>query len=173
VAAPTGRVEDSQFPRVFLRAKGDVNRLIQKFFLREVVLRNWGCWRLLPLVKKDLVRSAYHITALVAEFRISPSHLVPHAAQRVVGQELDDVAGREELVAKGKFVGVAWRLASTSLNVSRSISHFLWCEILIHPADGLIKFPDARQFGIVQQFKQLIQCLLPRVEPVGGIIGIE
>ena len=37
--------------------------------------------------------------AVVGESGVSAAHLVPDPAQRVVGQELNDVAGCEELVA--------------------------------------------------------------------------
>ena len=39
--------------------------------------------------------------AWLDKLRPAAAHLVPHAPQRVISQELDDIAGSEELVANG------------------------------------------------------------------------
>ena len=113
VAAAAGRVENLQFPWVFLRAVRDVDRELEQFFLRKIVSPLGSVLgRLFPFLQENLGWATDHVPALVLELRVALPHLVPDAAQRVVGEEFDHVAGREELVAKGQFVGVAGSLRS-------------------------------------------------------------
>ena len=133
-----------------------------------------------PSFKKNLGRATDHVPALVLELGVALSHLVPDAAQRVVGEELDHVAGREELVAEGQFVGIAGSVAF----LAGLISQFLGREILVDPADGFVLRPNLRpflpQFGFlgldaaaVQQVQHFIERLLPRIEAVGRVVGVE
>ena len=64
----------------------------------------------LPFVQEDFGWSAHQIVALLGQRRVAFQHLIPDAPQRVVGQEFDHVARREELVAEREFVAVARRL---------------------------------------------------------------
>ena len=64
------------------------------------------------------------------------------------------------------------------------IPQFLGREILVDPADGLVLRPNLRPFlpqlgffgldaAAVQQVQHFIERLLPRIEPVGRIVGVE
>src|SRR4051794_18793989 len=128
MATSASRVENLQFPWVFLRAVRDVDRKFEHFILRKVVLNIGSArWRLFPSFQKSLGGAADHVLALVFELGIAFPHFVPDSAQRVISQEFDNVARREELVAKGEFVRVARSLATTPFGVSCSISQFLGC----------------------------------------------
>src|SRR3982750_1374074 len=60
-------------------------------------------------------------------------HLEPRPPERVVHEELDDIAGREELVADGQLATVARCLAL----IAHPLSLFAGIEELIDPTDGL------------------------------------
>ena len=87
-----------------------------------------------PSCKEDLARAPDHVPALVLEPGVPLPHLVPDPAQRVVGQELDHVPGREELVAERQFIRVAGGLAL----LAGLIPQLLGREILVDPADRLV-----------------------------------
>ena len=98
--------------------------------------------RILPRAWPDrLVSGAHEVLAELGETRLSAVHLQPDAAERVVGEELDDVARREELVADGQLAAVARRLAL----VAHLLALFAAIEELVDPADRLVLAPDARQ----------------------------
>ena len=126
-------------------------------------------WASVPFGQENLAGTTDHVAALVLEPRVPLPHLVPDAAQRVVGQELDHVAGREELVAEGQFVGVARGLAL----LAGLIPQFLGREVLVDPADGLVLRPDALQFLAVDQGEHVVEHPLRRIEPVGRVVGAE
>ena len=112
-----GRVEHAQVARVLLRAR------------REL-----------------LVGLADQVLAPLGERGLRAAHLVPDAAERVVGEELDDVARREELVAHGQLAAVARRLAL----LAHLPALVLAVEELVDPADGLVLAPHAGELGGVQ-----------------------
>ena len=148
----------------------DVDREFQQLFLREVILVFRHPRGRLTLGQEDLARATDHVAALVLKRRVPLPHLVPDAAQRVVGQELDHVPGREELIAEGQFVGVAWCLAL----LAGLIPKFLGREILVDPADGLVLRPDLRpSSSSLIRAEHVVEHPLRRVEPVRRIVGAE
>ena len=106
MAGAAGRVEDFQVPRVFLGSIGDVDRLTEEFLLAQVLVgqRFRG---LFPFLEKYLHGPADQVLAFFHKRRPALPHLVPDPPERVVGQELDHVARREELVADGQLAAVA------------------------------------------------------------------
>src|SRR5208283_3732639 len=105
MSAARGRVKDSQVSRVFLWAMRNINGEFERLFLREVIslCSGVGGW-LFALLQEDFRRTTDHIRALVFELRVAISHFVPNATEGVVGQKLDDVPRRKELVSKSQFV---------------------------------------------------------------------
>ncbi len=110
------------------------------------MVRGW-----LHLGKENLGGAADEIAALRGEASLAAGHLIPDAAEGVVGEELDDVAGSEELIADGEFSGVA--------RGGRLLAHLLaLCgrvEVLIHPPDGLVLTPKRFHVTCIKQFQQL------------------
>lgn len=113
-----------------------MNGLFEQIFLREVVLL-WLLRGGFTRLEKDFVRTPDEEAALLLELSFATRHLIPDAAQRVVGKELDDVARREELVADGQLAAVAWcrGFLPHPLPLLRSV------EVLVNPADGFV-FPQ-------------------------------
>ena len=95
--------------------------------------------------QEDFVGTADQVLAFVFEPRLALSHFVPDATEGVVGQELDDVAGREELVADGQFAAVARRLRG----VPHRFAFFFGVEVLVDPADRFVFAPELIDLGIV------------------------
>src|SRR5438876_194492 len=90
----------------------DLDRELEQLFLEKVVsICGNILGRLLAFLQKNLVWATDHIPALGLELCVSFPHLVPNAAQRVVGEEFDNVAGSKELIEKGKFIRVLWQSA--------------------------------------------------------------
>ena len=91
------------------------------------------------------LRTMYSHRSASAVF--AAAHLVPDAAERVVGEELDDVARREELVADRQLAAVARRLAL--------LAHLpplvLAVEELVDPADRLVLAPHVLQIVAVER----------------------
>ena len=144
---------------------GNVDGLLEKLFLGQLLLVLRRLRRRLPFGQEDFARTPDHVAALVLELRVALPHLVPDAAQRVVGEELDDVAGREELVAEGQFIGVARGGAL----LADLIPQFLRREILVHPADGLVLGPDVLEVVAVEQGENVVQHPLRRKQPIGRV----
>src|SRR5262245_55477729 len=71
--------------------------------LRAVVVRHSR------ITQEYLAWASHQVAALIFELRFTFGHLVPDASQRVIGQEFDYVARREELVAHGQLAAVARR----------------------------------------------------------------
>jgi hypothetical protein len=106
-------------------------------------------------------------------------HFVPDAAERVVGEELDNVARGEKLVADSELVTVARRLG-----LGPHLSPLLVAvEALIDPADGFVFVPDCRRSSvvgrqpgkvrIVQDIEQLLKRLTARPEQAGWVAAVE
>src|ERR1700688_3281129 len=99
-----------------------------------------GCplGRSLAGFQEDLGRPADEIEAAVAQDGRTACHLIPEAAESVVGEELDDIARGKELVADGQFPTIPWR--------GGFLAHLLPLSfvvvILVNPADGLVGLPD-------------------------------
>ena len=91
-------------------------------------------------------RSSHQVLAAARKRAVFAVHLEPDAPERVVGEKLDNVAGREELVADGELAAIARRLAL--LAHLRALVAAV--EELVHPADGLVLAPHRRELGGVQ-----------------------
>src|SRR5581483_3999422 len=111
-----------------------------------------GAWILLCARRECLAGLANHILAPLAEVRVRTTHFVPDSTECVVGEELDDVAWREELVADRQLSAVAGRLA---------LAHFpalvLAVEELVNPPDRFVLAPYLSEFACVQDFKELLK----------------
>ena len=144
-----GGIEHQDGARVFERTVRDVDGLLEQFFLREVVLLRLFR-RGFARFQEDFVRTADEVAALLLELGFAPRHLIPDAAQRVVGEELDDVARREELVADGQLAAVARR--------GGFLAHLLplrWIvEILVDPADRLVLAPERLRARVVEEIEK-------------------
>ena len=169
MARAAGGVQDPDIARVLPEAVGNENRLSQQFFLRQALMAFRGRRRSFALGEKDLVRSSNHVTALFAELRASLPHLVPGAAQRIIGEELNDISGREELVADGQLAAVA----RGGGGVAHGAALVLAVEILVDPADRLVLAPDARQLRSVEDIQQVEQGLPARPEQRGRVAAVE
>ena len=107
---PQAGIEHPDVARVFERADAGYGRAAGAALPGEVLLL-----RLLPGgalfagFQKDLVGPADEVAAVVLEPGLALRHLIPEAAEGVVGEELDDVAWGEELVADGQLAAVARR----------------------------------------------------------------
>ena len=106
---------------------------------------------------------------LLGEHRLRAAHLVPDAPERVVGEELDDVARREELVAHGQLAAVARRLAL----LAHLPALVLAVEELVDPADGLVLAPHAGELGGVQDLEELLEGRALRPEHARRIAPVE
>ena len=91
------------------------------------------------------------------------------AAERVVDEELHDVARREELVAHGQLAAVARRLAL----VAHLLALVAAVEVLVDPTDRLVLAPDARELWVVEDREQLVERLPPRPDQARRITAIE
>ena len=140
VPAAAGGIEDAQVSRVLLRPR-----------------------------REFLAGLADHVFASLRKRRVRAAHLVPDAAERVVGQELDDVAGREELVADRQFAAVARRLAL--------LAHLpplvLAVEILVDPADRLVLAPHPLQIVAVERREQPVERGLARPKRRSRVATVE
>ena len=78
----------------------------------------------------------------------------------------------------------SYELRGAWLSLRAWISQFLGREILVDPADGFVLRPNLRPclpqlgfFGLdaaaVEQVQHFIERLLPRIEAVGRIVGVE
>src|SRR6266567_5378402 len=84
---------------------------------------------LLSFGEEDLRWPTDKVSTLIYKPRLTLSHLIPDAAQGIVGEELDDVAGREELVTNGELSTVAG-----CLRLGPHLSAlFIAVEVLVHP----------------------------------------
>ena len=82
-------------------------------------------------------------------------HLQPHAAERVIGEELHDVSWREELVADRQFATVARCLAL----LAHLPALFPAVEELVDPADRLVLAPHALQSAALSMREQRLERL--------------
>ena len=125
--------------------------------------------RLHAIFKEDLLGPPDQIPAALIQSGLAFPHLVPDAPEGVVGEELDHIAGREELVTERELVGVARGLVL----LARLIPEFLRGEVLIDPADGLVLGPDTVEVLTIDEGKHLIEHALRRVDAVGRVVGVE
>ena len=116
-------------------------------------------------LQKDGPPATHQIRAAVDEGGLATAHLVPGAAERVVHQEFDHVAGRVELVAEGQLVGVARRRAF----LARYVALLLGRVVLVDPADRLVVLPYGAQLVAVDQRKHLRQVGVAGKEAVGRV----
>src|SRR5690606_24949675 len=112
--------------------------------IARILLRAWG---------ELFAGLADHVLARACKARLAVAHLVPDAAEGVVGEELHHVARREELVAHGQLPAVARRLALLA-HLSPLV---LSVEELVHPADGLVLTPHAGELGRIQDLEELVE----------------
>jgi hypothetical protein len=85
-----------------------------------------------------LIRLPDEVLAALGNLGIAVVHLVPDAAEGILGQELNDIAGREKLVADGELSAVAWRRAL----IAHLLTFFAAIEELVDPANRLILGPN-------------------------------
>ncbi|MCI0490104.1 MAG: hypothetical protein L0229_26220 [Blastocatellia bacterium] len=111
---------------------------MQHSFRRKAFICRMVFGRLFAARHKNFVRAAREIAALFGERRPAFAHLVPGAAQGVIDKKLDYITRCEELITKGHLIRVAGRGAF----FASLIAQFLWREILIDPADGLVLDPN-------------------------------
>ncbi|MPN23077.1 hypothetical protein SDC9_170462 [bioreactor metagenome] len=104
------------------------------------------CFRGRRLFKEDLVGPTDEIATLFLEGCLALTHLVPDAPQCVVGEELDNVPRREELVADSQLPAVPRSLGG----IPHGFAFFGRVEVLVDPSDGLVLGPEVRQFRLVQ-----------------------
>ena len=97
------------------------------------------------------------------------AHLRPCATERVVGQELHDVARREELVAHRQLTAVARRLAL----VAHLLALVAAVEELVDPADGLVLAPDAVELRRVEYFESASNVCRRGQSDGRGIAAVE
>ena len=127
----------------------DEDWLLEQILLGEAVLR--GLFRgALARLQEDFHRPADEVAALLLERGDALRHLIPDAAERVVGEKLDDVAGSKELIADGQLAAISRgrRFLTHLLPLGRVI------VILIDPADRLVFGPEFLQVGVVEQGEQ-------------------
>ena len=126
---------------------GDVDGLFEELFLAEgflgVALGRVGGF--LAFAEEDLGGAADEVAALVGEAGLAFGHFIPDAAEGVVGEELDDVARGEELVAHGELARVAW----CSRGVAHGFALFLAVPVLVDPAYGLVLGPERGDVRVV------------------------
>ena len=103
------------------------------------------------------------------EARLALHHLVPGATQGVVGQELDHVAGREELVAYGELTAVARGVAFST----HFLPLILAIEVLVDPADGFVFGPYVGKFRLPEDIEHGRQGTSAWPQQCGRITTIE
>ena len=137
-----GGVEEADLARVFDGAVGDVDGLFEELFLAEGFLGVALGWvgGVFAFAEEDLGGAADEVAALLGEAGLAFGHLIPDAAEGVVGEELDDVARGEELVAHGELAGVA----RGGGGVAHGFALFLAVPVLVDPADGLVLGPEVQ-----------------------------
>ena len=155
VHGAAGGVEEADLARVFDGAVGDVDGLFEELFLAEGFLGVALGWvgGVFAFAQEDLGGAADEVTALVGEAGLAFGHLIPDAAEGVVGEELDDVARGEELVAHGELAGVA----RGGGGVAHGFALFLAVPVLVDPADGLVLGPDAFHRFLVEEIQELFE----------------
>ena len=139
MAGAAGRVEDLEVARILERSRG------------------------------ALVFEGNEVLATVGETGFAVGHLDPGAAECVVDEELDDVAGREELVADGELAAVPRCLAL----IAHPLSFFLAVEELVEPADRLVVVPDRRELGGVELAEHGLEGVAAGPEQAGGVVAVE
>ena len=145
-------------------------RLLEPLLLAQrLVLRRLVRGRLFAFGQENLVGPPDQVLQAVGEAGAALAHLVPDAAERVVGQELDDVARREELVAHGELAAVA-RGRGFGAHLAALV---LAVEVLVDPADGLVLLPDRGELGVVQDREEIGERLAPGPEQARGIAPVE
>ena len=100
---------------------------------------------------------------------VAAAHLPPGAPERVVDEELHDVARREELVAHGELTAVARRLAL----VAHLLPLLAAVEVLVDPADRLVVVPDAGELLGVEDLEQLVERRSARPDQARRIAPVE
>jgi hypothetical protein len=98
MARPAGRIKDSEIACVLFGSMLDVNGLLEEFLLGKIGSALSFRRSLFTGFKENLVRPPQKITTFILEHGVTLAHLIPHAAQGVVREELDHVTGGEKLV---------------------------------------------------------------------------
>src|SRR5262245_27850788 len=121
MAATARRVEDPEVPRILLG----------------------------PRLER-LTRSTDQILATVSERGPGVAHLVPDPAECVVGEELNHIPWRKELVANGQLATVSWGLALAA-HLGPLVAGV---EVLVDPADRLVLAPHVGECTLVEDGEQ-------------------
>ena len=120
-------------------------------------------------LQENLGGTADQVAALLLEPGLALGHLIPDTAEGVVGEELDDVARGEELVADGQLAAVARR--------GGFLAHLLplggVVVILVDPADGFVLGPEGIEVGGVEEVEQVQQGGLAGEEQTLGRAAVE
>ena len=158
VHGAAGGVEEADLARVFDGAVGDVDGLFEELFLAEgffgVGLGSFFGWGgVFAFAEEDLGGAADEVAALLGEAGLAFGHLIPDAAEGVIGEELDDVARGKELVAHGELAGVA----RSGGGVAHGFALFFAVPVLVDPADGLVLGPDVGQIRVVDFLQKIIE----------------
>src|SRR5688572_32548406 len=74
--------------------------------------------------------SAHEIVTILSKQGLSTSHLIPHAAQRVVREKFDHIARRKKLITKCQLIRVAWRRSEEHTSELQSQSKLV-CRLLL------------------------------------------
>lgn len=168
-----GRVQETNVPGILQWTMRNIDGLPQKLLLRQRLLR------LLPSAlcllggrltgsQKYLIRPPHQVAALLLQTCVPPTHFIPDAAEGVVGEELDDVARGEELVAHGELAGVA----RGGGGVAHGFALLLAVPVLVDPADGLVLGPEGER-GVVDAVEQPAEGVGPGEEHAVGREAVE
>src|SRR5207244_1532429 len=110
----------------------------RKIRIAKAIGRLIGARRLFTRGQEDGMFPPNEVATIVAQPRLTLAHLVPDPTERVVGEELDDVARREELVPDRQLTTVPWR--------RRFATHALalgWIVVvLVDPTNRLVFTPE-------------------------------
>ena len=112
---------------------------------------------------------AQQVRAALGERRRAAAHLKPGPTKGIVGQELDDVPRREELIAHRELPAIPRSLAL----VPHPSPLLAGAEELVNPPERLVVVPDLGEVGRVDQREQLDHRLLPRPVERGLVPPIE
>ena len=124
---------------------------------------------LLSFGEEDLRWPTDKVSTLIYKPRLTLPHLIPDAAQGIVGEELDDIAGREELVTNGEISTVAG-----CLRLGPHLSAlFIAVEVLVHPANSFILLPDVGKLWRIEDGKEIEKCLASRPKKACRVTTIK
>ena len=136
----------------------NVGRLLEPLLRWQVNGRLVGWWRLHARPQENLIRTSDQVAAVGRERSLTLAHVVPAAAEGVVGQVLHDEPGREVVAPHCNLVRVARNLR---LFLDRLLE-LLRVEVLIDPADRLVGHPEMSKHLFVQLDQNIGQTLLAR-----------